>query len=234
VRAAARVPLSSVLALALAAGGACASSGERTCVDAPFPRPPTAQEDVGRLVGELLSADARASRAAERTLVALDPEGRAALAALARDLPDERDPRWFHVLDRNALFSAASDDDRLDLLLWRASREDDAETASRARDALAQEARRAPGLLAARLDRDAADRAALARALGEARAREAVPALLALYRGARTPAERRAASAALGAVAGDSLRPRAEGTDAEREEDAKRVEEWHARGGSRE
>jgi hypothetical protein len=229
----ARLLLAVVLPLALATGTSCASDGEDACVDAPFPRAPTAREDVGRLAGDLLSADAGASRAAERTLVSLDLEGRAALASLAREVPEERDPRWLHVLDRNALLSGASPDDRLDLLLWRASRAEEPETVEEARRALSAEASRDPEALASRLARPGRDRAPLARALGDARARAAVPALLALYRSAETTAERRAASAALGAIAGDSLRPRAVGTEAEREEDAARVEEWHAKGEAR-
>jgi hypothetical protein len=221
-----------LLAAALAAAS-CASKGENACVDAPTPRAPTAHEDVGRLVGDLLSTDPRESRAAERTLVALDAPGRAALERHARTIPTERDPRWFHVLERNGAFGSATADDRLDLLLWRAARADDREEVAAAEAALAEEARRRPEAFLDRIAGPGGRRAALAKALGEARLRDAVPALLALYRSAESPAERRAASAALGAVAGDSLRPRAEGTPEEREEDAARIEEWHAKGEGR-
>jgi hypothetical protein len=183
---------------------------------------------VAFLVGDLLSADERRSRDAEEALEALEGERRRALEAHARRIPAERDPRWLSVIEANGLRGGATEAERLDLLVWRASR--DRPSAAPAREALAEAARRDPAPLVERLTRASGPAAAtLARALGEARAEAAVPALLALYRSAKTAEERRAASAALGAVAGDALRPRVDGTPEEIEEDARRVEEW-ARG----
>jgi hypothetical protein len=223
----------SSLLLALAIGlGACSSAGERTAVVVPPPRPPTDREDVGRLVGTLLSADPRASREAEAILDRLDAPGRAALAEHARAIPTERDPRWLSVLDRNGLLGDAPPDARLDLLVWRAGRRD-ARSAREGREGLAAWAKSDPAPLLARLERSAPGRAALATALGEAERRDAVPALLALYREAESPEERKAASGALGAIAGESLRPRVDGTPEEIEADAARVEAWHATGADR-
>jgi hypothetical protein len=221
----ARRPL--VLAAFVLAGGAsCAGPGENACVDVPPPRAPTPRQEVERLVGDLLSSDERRSREAQATLRSLDGERRRALEAHARAVPSERDPRWLAALDENGLLRDATPAERLDLLLWKASREGPG--AAEARAALLEAARGDPTPLLERLGREGPGRDALATALGEARVERAVPPLLALYRGPKTPAERKAASAALGAIAGDALRPRVEGTDEEREADAARVEEWYA------
>ncbi len=208
--------------LAVAFPVACASAGQRLAVDVPEGRAPTLEERVARDVGRLLSGDGPSSRAAERSLLSLDDAGRAALAAHAARIPTQRDRRWLHVLDANGLLPALSTDEAVEFRLWQASRRDQA-LLMKADAALADLAARDPGPLEARLLRPRPGRDLLALALGTARARSAVPALVLLYRGASTPEERRAASEALARILGEDARPRADATPAERAAEADRV-----------
>ncbi len=220
-------PLASALA-ALAVATACGSAAARMPVDVPpgtAPSPETLLEaDVGRLLG----ADVPASRDALRALASLDARGRDALAAHAARIPNETDPRWLEALDANGLAPAMLPPERrLAWALWQVAEPEPGRVmAGQAR--LVELARSAPEVLLARLAMPGAGRDALAVALGDAGRREAVPTLLALYRSPDTPRERRAAALALGRLAGDDLRPRAEGSAEDVQRDAARIEAWWA------
>ncbi|MFO0933932.1 MAG: hypothetical protein U1E39_14680 [Planctomycetota bacterium] len=185
--------VAAALAVVFAAG--CASAAARAPVDVPAGRAPTPDDAVAREVGALLSGDVAAARAAEADLVALDASGRAALARHAATIPNERDPRWLHVLDAHGLLPALSPDEAVAFRLAEAARGEPGLLA-RARAALEAQARRDPAPLVARL-RGGPGADLLALALGDAGATSAAPALLALYKDPRAPAERRAAAAAL-------------------------------------
>ncbi len=203
-------------AVLLAAG--CASAAARAPMDVPAGRAPTPADDVAREVAALLSGDPTAARAAETSLVALDGPGRAALARHAASIPTERDPRWLHVLDAHGLLPPLAPDEAVAFRLAEAARGEPGLLA-RARAALETLARRDPAPLVARL-RPGPGADLLALALGDAGAASAAPALLALYRDARTPAERRAAAAALATLLAPTRGPDADavGIDAEFEE----------------
>ncbi len=208
---------------------ACSSGARIPLDDVPPPRAATAEEEVGRLVGRLLSADPERSRAAEEDLRRLDERGNEALLAHARKVPNERDPRWWSVLDERGLLRRVprppTEEEFLDFLLWKAARPDRT-LALAAQSALLEAARRDPAPLARRLERPGPGRDVLAVTLAGAGVSSAVPAILALYRSeSATAEERRAAAAALGVLLGEDARPRAEGTPEERERDARFAEE---------
>jgi tetratricopeptide (TPR) repeat protein len=190
-------------------------------------RPPTAEEEVARWSGALLGPDAAVSRAAEVWLLALDDERRAALARLAARVPGERDARWLVVLDANDLLRDADESVRLDALLAEA-RHRDRVLATKAAEALVERARADPAPLVARLSGPGPGREAGALALARAGRTEAVPALVALLRGATTEDEARAAAEALATLAPEAPRPRRAASAEEREADAAAVEAWLA------
>lgn len=224
----ARLLLAPVLAT-LAVGVACGSAATRMPIDVPASTAPTPEALVEADVGRLLGSDPAASRDASRALASLDARGVAALSAHAARIPAERDPRWLEVLDAHGLVPPVTPEQRLAWALWQVAEPEPGRVmAGQAR--LVSLARTAPGLLVARLASPGTGRDAIAVALGDAGRIEAVPALLALYRGPGSPRERRAAALALGRLAGDDLRPRAEGGPDEVEADARRIDAWwHAR-----
>lgn len=200
-------------------------------LDVPPARAPTPAAEVAEDVARLLSTDREASDAAARALSSLDDDGRAALAAHAKRIPNERDPRWLTVLDEHGLLADASPAARADLLCWQASRPD-ARLVWRAQSGLLELARTHPEALEAELARPACPaRDAVAVALADAGVVRALPALVGLYRDARTPAERRAAAAAIARLAGEDRRPRLDATPAERERDAAKVLAWYRTSG---
>lgn len=204
---------------------ACGSAAARMPLDVPAGTAPTPAALVEGDVGRLLDADPEASRDALRALVSLDAGGRAALAAHAARIPTETDPRWLEVLDAHGLVPSLPPDRRLAWALWQVAQPEPGRVmAGQAR--LVELARASPQVLTTRLATPSPGRDAIAIALGEAGDRAAVPALLALYRAPDTPHERRAAALALGRLAGDDLRPRAEGTPEEIERDAARIDAW--------
>lgn len=206
----------------LAALAACASEGRRAPVDLPPGRVASAEDRVAREVGRLLSGDPAVSRQAEAALHALDEPGRAALAAHARRIPSERDPRWLHVLDGHGLLPPLSDRDLLDLRLWEAGREG-GPALLKAQATVERLAASDPAVLRAYLGRPGPGRDLVALALGTAGVTSAVPALVALYRDGTSPSERRAAADALGRLLGPESRPPADAGDAERAREAARL-----------
>ena len=177
-------------------------------------------------MGDLLSSNAVASVAAEGALLNLDDAHRAALAVNARRIPTERDPRWRNVLYQNGLLPNVTPDERLDLLVWAASRPSQVDVV-KAQNELLDMAAKDPDLLLARLGRPGPGRDVIAVALSFAHERRAVPALVALYRGPSSPVERRAAAAALARLAGNDLAPRPDASDDERAKDAARLSAWY-------
>jgi hypothetical protein len=210
----------------------CGSAGRYVPVDLP-PAPPLLP---GRLVGEevarLLGADPGVSQAAELRLTMLDADARRALLAHAARIPGERDPRWLHVLEENHALPPLGPEEDLDYLVWKAARPEPVYV-MRAEGRLADLARREPDRVIARLERGGAGADALAVALGLAGVRRAVPTLVRRYRAAATPEERRGPAEALGLLAGEALRPRLRGTDAEIARDADAIVRWW-RGGEEE
>lgn len=194
-----------VATVAVLAAAGCASAAARAPVDVPSGRVPTADDDVAREVGALLSGDPAAARDAEARLRALDGPGRAALARHAAAVPTERDPRWLDVLDAHGLLPPLTPDEAVAFRLTQAARGEPGLLA-RARAALEAQARRDPAPLVARLhEGPGAD--VLALALGDAGAATAAPALLDLYRDARAPATRRAAAVAVAALVAPTRGP---------------------------
>lgn len=221
--------IAALLAALFAAG--CVAPAKRVPLDVPPARTPSAEERVAAEVSRLLSADGGASAAAAVALASLDDDGRAALAAHARKIPNERDPRWLTVLDGHGLLADASPAARADLLAWQASR-DDPRLVWRAQSGLLELARARPEVLEAKLaDPACPARDALAVALADAGSARSVPALVELYRTARTPGELRAAALAVGRLAGEDRRPRVDATPAERERDAARILDWYRTSG---
>ena len=219
-----------VVVAALAPAG-CGSAAKRVPLDVPAARGPSTSGRVAEEVARLLSPDREASAAAARALASLDDDGRAALAAHATKIPNERDPRWLTVLDENGLATDAGPFARADLLAWQASRPDP-RLVWRAQSGLLELARAHPEVLEAKLaDPGCPARDAIAVALADARATRSVPALVALYLGAGTVAERRAASVSIARLAGEDRRPRVDATPAERERDAARVLAWYRTSG---
>jgi len=209
----------------LGVGAACGSAAARMPVNVPAGTAPTREALVEGDVGRLLGGDPAASQEALRALGSLDAGGRAALAAHATRIPNETDPRWLEVLDANGLAPGLPPERRLEWALWQLAQPEPGRVmAGQAR--LVELARSSPRVLVTRLSTPGPGRDAIAIALGEAGEREAVPALLALYRAPGAPRERRGAALALGRLAGDDLRPRAEGSTEEVERDAARIEAW--------
>ncbi len=210
---------------------ACTSEAKRVPLDVPDARAPSATARIADDVSRLLSADPDASAAAARELSSLDDEGRAALAAHAKRIPGERDPRWLTVLEENGLWAEAGPAERVDLFAWQAARSDP-RLVWRAQSGLLELARSHPDVLEAKLsDASCPARDALAVALADARSTRSVPALVGLYRTAVTPAELRAAAFAIGRLAGEERRPRVDATPAERERDAEKVLAWYRTSG---
>jgi hypothetical protein len=215
-----------VVLLAALALASCGTPGRNVIVDLePAPVPPEPQF-VARDVGRLLSADRGESLGAERRLTALDAAGRAALAEHAQRIPEERDPRWLHVLDENDLLPPLPANVHLDYLLWKSRRAEDFYV-MKAQARLLDFAGRDPDAMLARLEAGGAGAEALAVALALAGERRAVPPLLARYRFASSEGERRVAAEALGRLLGEQRRPRALGSPEEIEQDARAVERWY-------
>ena len=218
------LPLSLLGSVAAGLAG-CGSAGQRMAVRLPEAPTPPLDARISRDVGQLLSSDPVASRAAAAQLEALGDEGRAALARHAREIPTERDPRWLRALEANGLLPPLTPPERLDYLLWKAGRPESGSVLSAQADLL-DLARRDPDLLIARLEKPGPGRDALAVALSEAGVERAVPALIDLYRRPADLAERRAAAQALARLAGESRRPRVDATEADLAHDAERLETW--------
>lgn len=202
-----------LVAVALLAAG-CASAAARAPVDVPAGRAPAPDDDVGRAVGALLSGDPAAARDAEAALLALDVPGRAALARHAAAIPTERAPRWLHVLDAHGLLPPLTPAEGVTLRLWQAARGEPGLLA-RARAALETQARNDPAALVERSRPGEPGADVLALALGDADAGAAAPALLDLYRDARTPAVRRAAAVALDRLLAPTPGPDPDGVGAD-------------------
>lgn len=229
-----RRAVSPVWAWAIAAlTPACSAPEKRVPLDVPGARAPTTTARVGEEVARLLGSDRAASEAAARELEHLDDDGREALAAHAKTIPLETDPRWLSVLDFHGLLPDAGPAARARLLGWQASRRDKS-LVWRAQSGLLDLARTQPDALIGVLG-DAAypARDAVAIALADAGEKRSVPALVELYRAPRTPVERRAASLALGRLAGEERRPRVDATDAERARDVERLLAWYRESGGR-
>lgn len=183
------------------------------------PPRPTPAGEVGRAVGELLSNDPAQAAAAERRLLALDEEGRAALREHLAAIPGERDPRWLHVLDEHQVLPDLSADERVAFLAWKASRPEEF-FVSKAQSALVAEARRDPDPLLRALARGAPSADVIVLALAVAGRREAVPALTERYVATEDLQERRALAEALARLVGEDVRPRIGGARADRQKDA--------------
>ena len=220
-----RLPSSSWLAVSAAGLASCGSPGQRMPVNVPEAVAPSEEAQVSRNVGLLLGPDPVASREAAARLESLDEKGRISLAAQARAIPRERDPRWLKVLDANGLLPALTPDERLDYLVWCAGRPEQG-SVLRAQAGLLELARHDPDRLIVRLGRPGPGRDAIALALAQARVLRAVPALLELYRRPADVAERRAAAEALATLAGERQRPRVDATEADLAADAGRLEAW--------
>lgn len=232
-----RLPLA---VLALLAG--CGTPGRNVPVDVPAAVVPTPSERVAEEVGRLLSSDPRESADAERRLLLLDEKGRVALRLHADTIPKERDPRWWNVLHENHMLPELTPEERLGFLLWK-SRRPEPTQAMKAQNGLLELAHEEPDLLIERLraaaaappgDPRQAEVEPLGIALAVARVDRAVPALVEVYRAARTLEVRRAAAEALALLAGEERRPRAQGSPTELARDADAITTWYrTHGGSR-
>lgn len=204
------------LLLVLACAPACGSS---VPVVLEAPHAPDASTRVSLAVGDLLSADPARSAAAERRLLALDEEERAALVRHAARIATERDPRWLHVLDEAALLPALSPGERTAFLLWKAQRPEPS-FAMRAQAGLVEQARQDPRPLLAELARGTPAVDALVAALVVAERRDVVPALTQRYLATDDEDERRELAEALASLVGEDLRPRPSGSPEQRAGDA--------------
>jgi hypothetical protein len=204
----------------------CGTPGRNVVVELDSAPKPLEASLVAHEVGRLLSADPDVSSHAEGRLTSLNEDGRQQLAAHAARIPDERDPRWLFVLDENHALMPLPPEEELDYLLWKVTRP---ETfyATKAQARLLDLARAEPELMLRRLDRGGQGVEAVALALAMAGETRVVPPLLARYRHARTPHERRVAAEALGAIAGEENRPRPSGLEPEIQRDADAVERWY-------
>ena len=212
--------------LLLLASAACGTPGRNVPADLPDAPRPVEAHLVAKEVGRLLSADPSVSRAAERRLMRLGDEGRAALLAHASRIPEERDPRWLHVLDENHALPPLPLEEELDFLLWKVSRPESFYVA-KAQGRLLDLARVNPDRLLVRLDRGGRGVEAVAVALAMAGEMRAVEPLLERYRKGRTPHERRVAAEALGVLVGEERRPRPQGRPDEIQRDAQIIENWY-------
>jgi hypothetical protein len=203
-------------------------------VSVPQAKVPSDSQQLSAEVGRLLSPDPEVSRQAERRLRALDEQGRADLAAIARSIPDEDDPRWWNVLEEHHLLPPKPPAERLRFLLWKAERPEPMD-GTKAQAGLLELARTSPDLLVSWLSAagtampgDPAGRGAdrVAIALAVARVDAAVPALLAMYRAAEDTAHRRAAAEALGMLLGDEHRPRGASRESDRRVEVAEIEAW--------
>lgn len=221
--------------LAAAISSACAAPEKRVRLDVPAAEAPTSATRVGEEVAKLLSPDVATSDAAARVLEGLDEDGRKALAAHAKTIPNEPDPRWLTALEFNGLLTGLAPSARVRLLCWQSAQRD-ARRVWRAQSGLLDLARSHPdALLAALADPACLSRDAVAVALADAGERRAIPALVEIYRSPTNLAEGRAASLALGRLAGSERRPRDDATDADRARDADRLLTWYrTTGGTRE
>lgn len=208
-----------VLLSALLALAGCGLVDPAPSVSLRAPEAPRADDLVARWVGDLVGGDAEASAAAERQLLALDREGRAALEAHAARIPGERDPRWIHVLEEQGLLPALTPGERVAFWLWKVRRPETS-FAMKAQAALGEQARRDPAPLLAELARGGDATAPVAAALAVAGRRDAVPALCARYLAASDDDERRPLTEALAVLLGEDARPRLGGRPEERARDA--------------
>jgi hypothetical protein len=183
---------------------------------------PTPAGEVGRTVGDLLGNDAERSVAAERRLLALDEEGRTALRTHLAAIPNERDPRWLHVLDEQRILPDLAPDERVAFYAWKATRPEEF-FVSKAQGALVAEARVDPAPLLRALERGTPSPDVLVLALALAERRDVVPALAERYVAAEDPRERRALAEALARLVGENVRPRLGGSRADRQKDAAAV-----------
>lgn len=216
-----------LVAVAVLAASGCGTPGRNVPVDvgqAPEPHP---DRLVALEAGHLLSADPEESLAAERRLTTLDEIGRRALQRHADAIPNERDPRWLNVLEENQMLPPLPPAADLEYLLWKVTR-DESFYVTKAQGRLLVLAGTHPDLLLDRLARGGRGTESLAVALAMARETRAVPPLLARYRGARSPAERRVATEALALLAGEAHRPRLTGTEAQIERDAAEIQRWYS------
>lgn len=214
--------------LVVALGVPWASCGSTVPVVLPEPPAPRPQTEVQRAVGQLLSNDAERSQAAERRLLALDEEGRRALAQHAARIPAERDPRWLHVLDEHGSLPALSPGERIAFLVWKANRPERS-YAMKAQAGLVAQAQRDPAPLLAELARGGTGVPVLCIALAVAGRRDAVPMLVERYLAETDDEARLALSEALARLVGEDLRPRLGGTPEQRQRDAAALlERWKA------
>jgi hypothetical protein len=204
---------------------ACSTPGRNVQVHLPEAEGPSREAAIEADVGRLLSADPVASAAAARRLQALDDQGVDALLVVAARIPDERDPRWLNVLDENHALVPLTTEEQLDFLVWKATRTDRFGV-MKAQNRLVDLARAEPDAVLARLRRGGPGVPSLAVALALAGERRAVGPLLARYRRAAGPEERRALAEAIAVLAGEDLRPPTEGSPAAIERAAQSVETW--------
>jgi hypothetical protein len=215
----------------LLASVGCAGTPSAPVQLAEPPRPTPAAE-IGRTVGDLLGNDAARSAAAERRLLALDEDGRAALREHLASIPHERDPRWLHVLDEQQMLPDLPPDERVAFYAWKAARPEEF-FVSKAQGALVAEARQDPAPLLRALARGSPAADVLVLSLAIAERREVVPALAERYVAAEDPRERRALAEALARLVGEDVRPRLGGTRADRQKDAATVLARWRGGGAR-
>ncbi len=192
-------------------------------MDVTSPPSPTPRVVLGEEVGRLLSHDAVVSARASERLRSLTDEDRDELIALARKLPDERDPRWLAVLDDQQGLPALSPEERLRYALWRAE-QPGASSGMRAQSILLELARTDPDLMLGQLEAGARGRPRVAIALGQAGERRAVPPLLDLYERTGDARERRASAESLAWLVGEAYRPRIVGSPHEIRADAARIQ----------
>ncbi len=217
------LPLAAV-ALAAVVGG-CGSPGRGIRVDVPKARAPSVTAQVGEEVGRLLSPDLEVSRAAEKRLLALDPEGRDRLVAYTNGLQGERDVRLLNVLDEHHALPEMPIEDTLDFLIWKATRPE-RYYVIKAQSRLMDLARTDPQPLVDRMAREGPGFPVLAVVLGLNDRQEALPALLDRYRRTDDSRERSAAAEALGRLV-PQHRPRAAGPPGEIARDAAAIEAWY-------
>lgn len=214
-----------VLTLAVPMPLLACCAGKCVPIDVPPAQAVSEDDRVARQVGRLLSSDADAVRAAEASLTRLDADGRKALEAQAKRIPNEKDPRWLRVLDENQMLPDLSVDERIDLWLWACSRPEKW-IVMKAQDRLLVLAREHPEAFIARLSAPGEGREILVIALAHAGRRDAVPVVLEIYKNPTNAREQKAAAEALAILAGEERRPRADGTPEEKARDAARLEAW--------
>lgn len=205
--------------------GACSAPGERTPVDVPAAPVLPGSIPVAQEVGRLLSTDAAASAAARQRLQGLSGADREHLLAHAARIPHERDPRWLDVLDAHHALPALTPAERLTWLLT-PGRAQTGVLRMRTQAGLIALAREAPGTLLVHVEARQPGHEAVALALGQAQVHDAVPLLLRRYRQPADARERELMAEALAQAVGEGLRPRTQGTSAQIQADAERIEAW--------